>query len=121
MNWYLKVIKQYADFNGRARRTEYWMFTTLNALFAFICLFLDYQLGLGSTPVIYSIYLLATAIPTLAVMVRRLHDVNKSGWMFLINFIPLIGFFWFLILTLKSGTVGENKYGVDPKAETETI
>ncbi|MCS5551622.1 MAG: DUF805 domain-containing protein, partial [Gammaproteobacteria bacterium] len=79
MNWYLKVVKQYADFNGRARRQEYWMFTLFNCIFAVLAMVLDSVLG--ATPLIYGLYVLAIIIPSIAVSVRRLHDVGKSGWM----------------------------------------
>ena len=85
MNWYLKVLKQYADFNGRARRKEYWMFALFNFIFTIVAIILDYALGLtvGELPygVIYFLYTLAVFIPSLAAVVRRLHDVGKSGWM----------------------------------------
>jgi uncharacterized membrane protein YhaH (DUF805 family) len=120
MNWYLKVIKQYANFSGRARRTEYWMFTLINTLISIglmiITQFVDQRLS-----VLNVIYSLALLIPALAVIVRRLHDVNKSGWMYLLMLLPIIGWIWILVLLFTEGTRGENKYGVDPKAETETI
>jgi len=120
MNWYLKVIKQYTDFSGRARRTEYWMFTLVNFLIAigFVLLtqLVDPRLG-----ILNLIYSLAVFIPSLAVVVRRLHDVNKSGWMYLLMLLPIIGWIWILVLLFTEGTRGENKYGADPKAETETI
>jgi len=92
MNWYLKVLKQYADFSGRARRKEYWMFVLFNMIFAIVAMILDFVLGIaiGYSP-LYVLYALAMLIPGLAVAVRRLHDVGKSGWMTLIAFIPLIG------------------------------
>jgi uncharacterized membrane protein YhaH (DUF805 family) len=84
MKWYLKVLKQYADFNGRARRTEYWMYLLFNLIFAVIAAVLDNILGLKFTPEIpygylYLLYALVTFLPGLAVSVRRLHDVDKAG------------------------------------------
>jgi len=127
MNWYLKVLKEnYANFDGRARRKEYWMYTLFNLLI-FIGLaivaviFLSMELnGLGA--VIYGlalVYSLATLIPGLAVAVRRLHDTGKSGWMILIGIIPLIGGIWLLILYCTEGDSGDNQYGSDPKLEPE--
>jgi uncharacterized membrane protein YhaH (DUF805 family) len=117
MNWYLKVLKQYADFSGRARRMEYWMFVLFNVLFAIAAAILDNLLGLsfgvGYGP-IYLLYALAVLIPGLAVLVRRLHDINKSGWWIFILLIPLIGSIWLLIL-LFTDSDGDNQYGACPK------
>lgn len=123
MNWYLKVLKNYTNFSGRARRKEYWMFTLFNVIFAVAAVLLDNLLGLafegiGYGPV-YGLYLLATIIPGIAVSVRRLHDVDKSGWMILIGLIPLIGAIWLLVLFATEGTPGDNQYGPNPKAVTE--
>ena len=119
MNWYLKVLKQYADFSGRARRKEYWIFVLFNMIFAMIALILDNVLGLtvGELPygVIYFLYLLAVVIPSLALAVRRLHDVGKSGWMILISLIPIVGAIWLLVLMVTDSNTGENEYGANPK------
>jgi uncharacterized membrane protein YhaH (DUF805 family) len=119
MNWYLKVLKQYADFSGRARRKEYWMFVLLNLIFAIVAMILDNILGLtvGILPygVFYVLYTLAVFIPGLAVAVRRLHDVGKSGWMILIALIPLIGVIWLLVLMVTDSNPGKNQYGSNPK------
>ena len=96
MNWYLKVIKQYADFSGRARRTEYWMFTLINTLIS-IGLMLIAQFVDQSLSILNIIYSLAVFIPSLAVFVRRLHDVNKSGWMYLLVLLPIIGWIWLFV------------------------
>lgn len=122
MEWYLKCWRQYADFSGRARRKEYWMFVLFNAIFVFIATILDNILGLtiGELPygVIYLLYLLAVLVPGLAVSVRRMHDIGKSGWMILIAFIPIIGSIWLLVLCCFDSQVGENRYGVNPKEHT---
>jgi uncharacterized membrane protein YhaH (DUF805 family) len=81
MNWYLKVLKQYADFNGRARRQEYWMFVVFNIIFSIVAGALD--AAFGSWGAIAGLYGLVVLIPGLAVSVRRLHDIGKSGWMLL--------------------------------------
>lgn len=122
MNWYLKVLKQYADFNGRARRKEYWMFVLFNMIFALLAMILDNILGIAIDDVgygpLYGLYALAVFIPGLAVAVRRLHDVGKSGWMILIALIPLIGAIWLLVLLVTDSNPGENQYGQNPKAVT---
>jgi len=119
MNWYLKVLKQYADFSGRARRKEYWMFALFNMIFIIVAMILDNVLGLtvGELPygVFYFLYAFAVLIPGLAVSVRRLHDVGKSGWMILIALIPIIGAIWLLVLTVTDSNSGENQYGLNPK------
>jgi len=119
MNWYLKVLKQYADFSGRARRKEYWMFALFNMIFIIVAMILDNVLGLtvGELPygLFYFLYALVILIPGLAVSVRRLHDVGKSGWMLLISLIPIVGGIWLLVLMLTDSNPGDNEYGVNPK------
>lgn len=119
MNWFLKALKQYADFNGRARRKEYWMFVLFNMIFAIVAMILDNVIGIaiggiGYGP-IYGLYTLGVLIPGLAVTVRRLHDVGKSGWMLLISLVPLVGAIWFFVLMVTDGDSVENKYGQNPK------
>ncbi|MEX6426285.1 DUF805 domain-containing protein [Providencia manganoxydans] len=126
MNWYLKVIKNnYANFNGRARRKEYWMFNLINFIILFV-LYLTVGLstnsytgeasGLGITALtLMFIYYVAVFIPSLAVTVRRLHDIDKSGWWYLISFIPF-GVLVILVFTCLDGTPSNNRFGSDPKA-----
>src|SRR5690606_6811399 len=120
MNWYLKGLKQYADFGGRARRTEYWMFVLFNTTFAIIAMILDniFDLTIGELPygAFYILYALFALIPGLAVSVRRLHDVGKSGWMILVSLIPIVGGIWLLVLLLTDSEPGENEYGTNPQA-----
>ena len=122
MNWYLKVLKQYADFSGRARRKEYWMFVLFNMIFGIVAMILDNILGIAIEGIgygpLYGLYALAVLIPGLAVVVRRLHDVGKSGWMILICLIPLIGAIWLLVLMVTDSNPGENQYGQNPKEVT---
>ena len=73
--------------------------------------------GVGYGP-LYGLYILATVIPGLAVTVRRLHDVGKSGWMLFINLIPVVGLIWLLVLMLTDSQQGINKWGVNPKQTT---
>ena len=119
MDWYLKVINNYRDFGGRSRRKEYWMFVLINLMFSMAAAFLDRMFGiawvdLGYGP-LYLIYGLILFIPSLAVLVRRLHDIGKSGWMLFIALIPFIGVFWLLFLLISDSTPGENEYGKNPK------
>jgi tetraacyldisaccharide 4'-kinase len=102
-------------FSGRARRQDYWKFTLLSIIIAIVLRagFGAINLEVGSMA--YGIYL-AILIPSIAVTVRRLHDINKSGWMILVSLIPFIGGIWLLILMCLEGTLGPNDYGEDPKA-----
>ncbi|MBA6154002.1 DUF805 domain-containing protein [Gelidibacter maritimus] len=124
MKWYLKVVRDnYTNFNGRARREEYWMFVLFNFLFAIGIVIISGALAnLTDVPAfigLYFIYILAIIIPSLAVAVRRLHDINKSGWFYLVGLIPLIGGIWLLVLFVTEGDVGPNNYGPDPKRPNE--
>ena len=123
MNWYLKVMRQYADFSGRARRKEYWMFTLFCLIFFIVAAILDNVLGTTfkiagqSLPYgwLYVILGLATIVPSLAVCVRRLHDIGKSGWYYFIGLIPLVGGIILLVWFCQDSQTGENKWGVNPK------
>ena len=119
MEWYLKVMRNYANFNGRARRKEYWMFFLFNMIFAIAAVIADNIIGFtfGETGygVFYILYALAVFIPGLAVTVRRLHDTGKSGWFYFIVLIPIIGWIWLLVLLCTDGNYGNNEYGSNPK------
>ena len=125
MNWYLKVLKNYAVFSGRARRKEYWMFALFQLIFALAAMAIDniigttFKIGDQGIPYgyVYMIYTLALFIPALAVAVRRLHDVGKSGWFLLICLIPIIGVIWLLVLLVTDSKPGDNEYGPNPKEE----
>lgn len=119
MYYYVEVLKKYATFEGRARRTEYWMFILFNALIRIALQIVSRIVP----PVSYlaSLYGLAVLIPGIAVTARRLHDIEKSGWLQLIGIIPIIGWIPMLIWTCTEGTIGDNLYGEDPKrAEFES-
>lgn len=98
------------------------MFVLFNFIFALSAMIFDNILGLtiGELPygVIYLLYILAVLVPGLAVSVRRMHDIGKSGWMILIGLIPIIGYIWLLILCCFDSQPGENRYGVNPKEYT---
>ncbi|MCL2660320.1 MAG: DUF805 domain-containing protein [Acidobacteriaceae bacterium] len=133
MKWYLKVLRHYADFSGRARRKEYWMFFLFNAIFSFAWTFVtmlivtlrlqDRNLEPAELALtvyyLSSVYAIAVLLPGMAVSVRRLHDRGMSGWMILVGIIPFIGSFWLLILMLLEGQPGPNRYGPDPKLTEE--
>ena len=125
MEWYLKVMRDnYANFNGRARRKEYWMFTLFFTLFfiasIFIMAILFSSVSESTGSLIGGILIiglfLTHLVPSLAVTIRRLHDTGKSGWFYLLSFIPYIGGLIIFIFTVIEGDRGDNKYGPDPKA-----
>ncbi|MBR6561299.1 MAG: DUF805 domain-containing protein [Alistipes sp.] len=112
MEWYLKCMKQYVDFSGRARRKEYWMFALMNAIIAAALIIIDAGLG---DEVLQSVYSLVVFLPSLAVGVRRMHDIGKSGWWLLIGLIPLIGSIWLIVLACQDSEPGANRWGANPK------
>ena len=127
MNEYLNVIRNnYADFSGRARRREYWMFTLINGIILILLeVFLLTSLAFGrnqgnTSPLFYLaalllvVYLLAIVVPSLAVGVRRLHDVDMSGWFMLLNFVPGLSIV-VLVLHILDSRPGTNKWGPNPK------
>ncbi|MFE5808455.1 MULTISPECIES: DUF805 domain-containing protein [unclassified Streptomyces] len=113
MNHYTDVLKKYAVFSGRARRQEYWMFTLFQVAAVIVLAIIDAVIGASS--IIVGLYVLGTLVPTLAVTVRRLHDLGKSGAWYFIAFVPFIGGIWLLVLTATAGQPQPNQYGPDPK------
>jgi len=131
MNWYLQALKKYAVFDGRACRSEYWWFGLLNIVFATVLLFVSLLFGAGSMEInrastpypavfvwanapVLGIFYLAILLPSIAVLIRRLHDISRSGWWILLIFLPVIGGFVLLIFTLLASTPGSNEYGPEP-------
>ncbi|HSG31486.1 MAG TPA: DUF805 domain-containing protein [Thermodesulfobacteriota bacterium] len=124
MNWYIEVLKKYAVFGGRARRKEYWIFSLIHIIVCFVLTFIDSQLGLlkdEGPGVIGGLYILATLIPNIAVSIRRVHDVGKSGWWLLILFVPFIGGILLLYYLVKDSDPGQNQYGPNPKGESAGV
>jgi uncharacterized membrane protein YhaH (DUF805 family) len=117
MQWYLKVLKNYVGFEGRARRTEYWMFALINVAILIVLSLISRAIG---NSILYTIYALAVFLPGLAVAVRRLHDTDKSGWWLLIGLIPIIGAIVLLVFMVSDSTPGANQYGPSPK-ETAAV
>lgn len=112
MNYYFEVFKKYAEFKGRARRKEYWMFMLFHIIIIYALMFL--MMKFPTAAIAYFGYALATLIPGIAVGVRRMHDVGKSGWYLLI---PIYS----LILACTNGEEGKNEYGEDPKNPGDSI
>ena len=113
MEWYLKVVRDnYFNFDGRAHRKEFWMFALVHIIISIGLGILEEVIGLFA--ILYLLYAVAVILPTLGVSVRRLHDIDKSGWWILMGFIPVLGFFVLLYFYVKEGTKGSNKFGDDP-------
>ncbi|GGD78926.1 DUF805 domain-containing protein [Lacimicrobium alkaliphilum] len=121
MNWYVEVLKKYAVFTGRARRMEYWFFILFNFLISIVLALVDTMTGTFNSEaaigLLGGIYGLAVLIPGIAVTIRRLHDTGRSGWWFLLIFIPIVGGLILLVLMLFDSEPGENAYGSNPKAD----
>ena len=146
MDWMTLAFKRYAEFTGRSRRMEYWMFTLLNAIVVTVLMLVIFGAGgaagmfnadmngnpsaglgalFGGMGLLIVVYALAVLLPSIAVTVRRLHDRDMSGWWYLGaiigGMIPLVGFLIsiaFLVLMALPGTPGPNRFGPDPKGQT---
>jgi len=131
MEWMTMALKRYVDFEGRSQRKEYWMFQLFQALVYLVLLAILlaglpwaemdqpnaqpgplFWLGLG----LIIVFALGTMLPNIAVTVRRFHDQDQSGWLYLLNFIPYVGGIVVFVFMCLDGTAGENKFGPDPKA-----
>ena len=113
MKYWLECYKKYVDFSGRARRKEYWMFMLFNFIVG---------LGVGvvdaileAEGILSSGYSLAAILPGLAVFTRRMHDIGKSGWWWLIGLVPVVGAIVLLIFACTDSQAGDNAYGPNPK------
>lgn len=111
MNWYIKALKNYAVFSGRARRKEYWYFFLINTAISIV-------LGVVGIGLLSGIYTLAVLLPSIAVGVRRLHDTDRSGWWLLIALIPIIGVIVLLVFAVQDSKAEANQYGMNPKEDT---
>jgi uncharacterized membrane protein YhaH (DUF805 family) len=118
---------RFADFKGRSRRSEYWyvqlFLVVTNMAVAGIDLALmdgdvDRFIANGGGGIVGLIWIFATIVPALAVLIRRLHDTGKTGWWALVGFIPLVGAIVLLVFTVTDSSPGENKYGTSPKASS---
>lgn len=129
MEWMLMPYRRYAEFSGRSRRKEYWMFVLFSAIVTVICMVLMLGGGMisaeenGSEPgllfwlgaSLLGVFVLGSIVPSIAVQVRRFHDQDKSGWMVLLGFIPYVGGLIVFIFMCLEGTRGPNRFGSDPK------
>lgn len=121
MQWYVKVLKNYVGFTGRARRKEFWMFVLFNIIFSIVASMVDNMAGLADPMTGYGpisgLYSLAVLLPGLAVSARRLHDTGRSGWLLLLALIPLIGAIVLIVFFAQDSKPGPNRYGPNPKEE----
>ena len=111
--WKLVVLERYAQFQGRARRAEYWWFTLATVIVAIVFAVLASISSIFS--ILYLIYILAVLVPSIAVTIRRLHDTDKSGWWILIGLVPFVGGIILIVLLCIDSTRGANQYGVSEK------
>ena len=120
MQYFISALKKYAVFSGRSRRAEYWYFVLFSVILGFVIGSIEtFIYGLDSeafvTPGLF--ISLAMVVPGIAVGVRRLHDVDKSGWWMLLWFVLIIGWIPLFVWAVKVGTIGSNRFGDDPKQE----
>lgn len=128
MSLMFQPLKKYAEFSGRARRAEFWLFSLFIAIVEVVYIVLmavtgnfdssNYGAVNGAGMALmglFGIFCLAIIVPSLAVTFRRLHDTNRSAWWLLIGFLPFIGAVVLLIFYLLPGTAGSNRFGADPK------
>lgn len=123
MEWYLKAVKNYVGFSGRAQRKEYWMYILFYVIFGIVVAIVENVVGLGNPEAgqlgpLGALYSLAFLLPTVAVAVRRLHDTGRSGWWILIALIPLVGALVLLYFYILDSEPGPNQYGPNPKGVT---
>jgi len=107
MNWYLAVLKKYAEFNGRAGREEFWMFVLISFIASLVLSFIR---------PLWLVYNLAVLVPSVAVCARRLHDTGRSGWWQLLALIPLIGPIIVIVFAAQASQPGDNPFGPNPKS-----
>ena len=121
MKFYIEGIKKYAVFKGRESRKSFWMFYLFNLLVSLILTGVDNLLGLANdvnyTGPFFSIYIILVFLPMIGMMVRRLHDVNKSGKWILVQFIPVVGTIWLILLLARQGETTANRHGPEPILE----
>jgi uncharacterized membrane protein YhaH (DUF805 family) len=115
MDMFIKVVRDnYTNFEGRARRKEFWMFTLVSLVINVGTLILDASL-FSDLGLVNGLYTLAILLPSIAVGIRRMHDINKSGWWLLLWIVPVIGWVWLIILHCRDSDIGDNIFGPSDK------
>ena len=121
MSWYLLAWQRAADFSGRSRRKEYWIFNLFNAIFVLVLVLMTVPFSDQEKPspipfFLMLAYCVVVFVPSLSITIRRLHDIGKSGWWYFIGFVPLIGGIILLVFTVLDSEPSANQWGLDPKA-----
>ncbi len=120
MSWFVEALKKYAVFSGRSRRKEYWYFVLFVVIVSIVLSLIDSLSGTyhseSGTGLLSGIFSLAILIPSIAVSVRRLHDIDRTGWWVLIGLVPLIGWIVLLVFHVQDGAPGTNRFGPNPKS-----
>ncbi len=120
MSWFIEALRKYAVFSGRSRRKEYWFFVLFVVVISTVLTIIDGLIGAydRSTGVglLSAIFSLAILIPSISVSVRRLHDIDRTGWWVLISLVPLVGWIVLLVFHVQDSTPGTNRYGPNPKS-----
>ena len=120
MNYYIDCLtKKYCCFSGRARRKEYWMFVRFNFIAALVIGFVGgFLAGLTNVTAfafLGTIYNIAVIVPSMGLLFRRLHDIGKSGWWWLIGLVPFVGWIVIIVFCCLDSQPGDNQYGPNPK------
>ena len=120
MSWFIEALGKYAVYSGRSRRKEYWFFVLFVVVISTVLTIIDGLIGAydRSTGVglLSAIFSLAILIPSISVSVRRLHDIDRTGWWVLISLVPLVGWIVLLVFHVQDSTPGTNRYGPNPKS-----
>src|SRR5215212_6795304 len=120
MSWFVEALKKYAVFSGRSRRKEYWYFVLFVIIISTALNIIDGLIGAyegtAGVGLLSSLFSLAILIPSIAVTVRRLHDIDRTGWWVLISLVPLVGWIVLLVFHIQDSTPGTNRYGPNPKS-----
>lgn len=121
MDWFIRALQQYAVFQGRARRREYWFFMLFYVLISSFLAVIDSIVGRfdekTGVGLLSGLFTLGVLLPALGVAVRRLHDTGRSGWWLCLGIVPLLGTLALLVFALQRGTPGPNAHGPDPLAD----
>ena len=120
MSLFVEALKKYAVFSGRSRRKEYWYFVLLVVIISIALSLIDSLIGAydrsSGAGLLSTIFSLAILIPSIAMSIRRLHDIHRTGWWVLISLVPLIGWIVLLVFHVQDGTPGTNRFGPNPKS-----
>jgi uncharacterized membrane protein YhaH (DUF805 family) len=120
LSLFVEALKKYAVFSGRSRRKEYWYFVLFVVIISIALSLIDSLIGAydrsSGAGLLSTIFSLAILIPSIAMSIRRLHDIHRTGWWVLISLVPLIGWIVLLVFHVQDGTPGTNRFGPNPKS-----